>query len=113
MQNLKEFYDEQIALLALNDPKKLVSEHYNDDAEMIVLSGDEPIIAKGSDAITQLFTYYLSQVFRDVISTEKLAISEDAIMFEATIDTVNGPVKVYDAMKLKDGKIINHFSGMK
>lgn len=111
MTDLKQFYDEQLELLAANDGAALVEAHYADNAEMIVISGDEPIIKKGKAEIIQLFEYYLANVYRGFISTEKFAATDDSFMFEATIDTVNGALKVYDSMYLENGKIIKHFSG--
>ncbi len=113
MQDLKLFYEEQLELLASKDAVALVNAHYNENAEMIVLSGSEPIIKKGAAEIIQLFEYYLSNVYDGFISTEKFASTEDCLMFEATINTVNGPLKIYDSMKLENGKIITHFSGVK
>ncbi|KQS28063.1 hypothetical protein [Dyadobacter sp. Leaf189] len=110
---MKAFYDEQVALLADRNAEVLVDKHYAADAEMVVLSGPEPIVAKGAEAIKNLFSGYLEYVYRGFISTEKFATTDDSIMFEATIDTVNGPTRIYDAMLLKDGKIIRHYSGLK
>jgi hypothetical protein len=110
---MKAFYDEQVALLAARNADELIEKHYAVDAEMIVLSGPEPIIAKGAEAIRSLFSGYLEFVYRGFISTEKFATTDDSIMFEATIDTVNGPTRIYDAMLLRDGKIIRHYSGLK
>lgn len=113
MTDLKQFYDEQIELLAANDGAALVEAHYTDNAEMIIISGDEPIIKKGKEELKQLFEYYLTNVYRGFVSTEKFAATGDSLMFEATINTVNGQLKVYDCMKLENGKIVRHFSGAK
>lgn len=113
MSDLKFFYEEQIELLATKNGAALVDAHYADNAEMIVITGEEPIITKGKAGLTQLFEYYLNNVYRGFISTEKFAATDDSIMFEATIDTVNGPLKVYDCMYLANGKVIRHFSGVK
>jgi hypothetical protein len=110
---MKAFYDEQVALLADRNADVLVDKHYAEDAEMVILSGPEPIVLKGSEEIRKLFTGYLEYVYRGFISTEKFASTDDSIVFEATIDTVNGPTKIYDAMLLRDGKIIRHYSGVK
>lgn len=113
MNDMKLFYEEQIELLAAKNGAALVEAHYADDAEMIVNTGIEPIFAKGKTGLTQLFDYYLTNVYRGFISTEKFAATNDSIMFEATIDTVNGPLKVYDCMYLVNGKVERHFSGVK
>jgi hypothetical protein len=113
MSDLKSFYEEQLELLAAKNGAVLVEAHYADDAEMIVISGEEPIVAKGKAGLTQLFEYYLTNVYRGFISTEKFAATDDSLMFEATINTVNGPLKIYDCMYLENGKITRHFSGVK
>lgn len=110
---MEKFYTEQIELLEAKNAQKLVESHYHEDAVMFVLTGDNPVIANGKTELIHLFDYYINNVFIKVLSTEKFVSSDDSIMFEATIDTINGPLKVYDAMKLKDGKIITHFSGAK
>jgi hypothetical protein len=107
------FYDEHLQLLNENKPNELVELHYLDDAEMMVITAGEPVVAKGQEQIKQLFTNYLTYAYRGFISTEKVVMTDDSIFLEATIDTVNGPAKVYDAMYLKDGKIYRHYSGMK
>jgi len=108
----KKFYNEQLEMLAAKDVAKIVETHYNDDAQMLLLTGDEPMIANGKEEILKLFSGYLEYVFRGFISTEKFISNEDSIFFEATIDTVNGHVRVYDAMYLRDGKVLRHFSGI-
>jgi molybdenum cofactor biosynthesis enzyme MoaA len=108
----KKFYNEQLEMLAVKDVAKIVETHYNDDAQMLLLTGDEPMIANGKEEIFKLFSGYLEYVFRGFISTEKFVSNEDSLFFEATIDTVNGHVRVYDAMYLRDGKILRHFSGI-
>jgi hypothetical protein len=113
MKDLKLFYEEQIELLAAKNGAALVEAHYADNAEMIVNTGDDPIIKKGKTELTQLFEYYLSNVYRGFISTEKFAATDDSIMFEATIQTVDGTLKIYDCMYLEGGKITRHFSGAK
>ncbi len=110
--DIKAFYDEQIEMLAEKNAAKLVEAHYHDEAVMLVASGEEPIVAKGKQAITELFNGYLTYVYKGFLSTEKFIPTEDSLMFEATIDTANGPARVYDSMYMKDGKIIRHFSGM-
>lgn len=108
----QKFYNEQLEMLAAKDVAKIVETHYNDDAQMLLLTGDEPMTAKGKTEITTLFTNYLEYVFRGFVSTEKFISNEDSIFFEATIDTVNGHIRVYDALYLRDGKILRHFSGV-
>lgn len=107
------FYNEQLEFLAVKNPNGLVESHYSDDAEMIILSGETPLIVKGKEELKKLFDGYITYVYRGFLSTEKFVTTDDSIVFEATINTVNGPLKVYDSMFLKDGKIFRHYSGAK
>ena len=109
----QEFYNQHLRLLEERDVEKIVDLDYHEDATMLILTGDEPRIVHGKPAIKELFTGYLEYVYRGFVSTEKLALSEDSIFLEATIDTVNGHLKVYDGLYLKDGKIFRHFTGIK
>jgi hypothetical protein len=109
----KEFYDRHISLLAEGNPDALVDHDYRDDATMILLVTNEPQYVHGKEALKGMFKWYLENIYRGFISTEKLALSEDSIFLEGTIDTANGPAKVYDAIYLKDGQIYRHYSGLK
>ena len=109
----KAFYDNHLALLANKDANELVEHDYHDEAEMILLVADEPIYVKGKEALKKQLGDYINYIYRGFISTEKLATTEDSIFLEATINTANGPAKVYDALYLKDGKIYRHYSGVK
>lgn len=107
------FYENHLALLANKDANELVEHDYHNDAEMILLVADEPIHIKGKDALKKQLSDYINYIYRGFVSTEKLAITDDSIFLEATINTTNGPAKVYDALYLKDGKIYRHYSGVK
>jgi hypothetical protein len=112
MENI-DFYKQHLRLLEERSVGKLVELDYHDDAVMLILTGDEPKYVNGKKNIAELFEGYLQYVYRGFISTEKLAITDDCVFLEATIDTKNGPLKVYDAMYMKDGKIFRHFTGIK
>lgn len=107
------FYENHLALLANKDANELVEHDYHDEAQMILMVADEPIYITGKEALKKQLGDYLQYVYRGFISTEKLAITDDSIFLEATIDTANGPSKVYDALYMKDGKIYRHYSGLK
>lgn len=107
------FYNEQLDFLAAQDAQGLVDSHYAEGAEMIILSGETPLIVKGKEELKKLFDGYISYVYRGFVSTEKFVATDDSIVFEATINTVNGPLKVYDSMYLENGKILRHYSGTK
>jgi ketosteroid isomerase-like protein len=109
----QEFYENHIKLLEDNDVDALVEHDYHKDALMILFVAPEPIQIKGKEALKKQLGEYLKYIYRGFVSTEKLAITDDCIFLEATINTTNGPSKVYDALYLKDGKIFRHFSGLK
>ena len=109
----QEFYDNHLVLLANNDVNELVDHDYHDDAVMILLVAEEPIYIYGKDALKVQLGDYLKNIYRGFVSTQKLAITEDSIHLEATINTAWGESKVYDALFLKDGKIFRHYSGLK
>ena len=111
--SFRDFYDNHLKLLEKKDATELVKNDYHEDAMMILHITDQPIILEGREAITQQLDGYIKYIYRGFISTEKYAETADSIFFEATIETVNGPSKVYDALFMKDNKIFRHFSGLK
>lgn len=111
--NMKEFYNNHIDLLKKGDVNALVDHDYHEDAEMLLLAQEEPIIIKGKDALKIQLDYYINNIYRGMVSTEKFIESEDSMFFEAVIDTVFGHSKVYDALYMKDGKIYRHYSGVR
>jgi hypothetical protein len=111
--NNNEFYENHLKLLEKNDADLLVEHDYHDDAEMILFVMPEPIFIKGKEALKKQLGDYMSYIYRGFVSTEKLAITDDSIFLEATINTANGESKVYDALYMKDNKIYRHYSGLK
>ena len=111
--NNQAFYDNHLVLLGNKDADALVENDYHDDAEMILLVAEEPIYVRGKEALKKQLGDYITYIYRGFISTEKLAFTEDSIFLEATINTDNGPSKVYDALYMRDGKIYRHYSGLK
>lgn len=109
----QEFYENHLKLLEGNDAIELVEHDYHDDATMILLVAEQPIYVIGKEALKVQLDDYLKNIYRGFISTEKLAITDDSIFLEATIQTAFGPSKVYDALFMKDGKIYRHYSGVK
>lgn len=109
----QEFYENHIRLLANNDADALVESDYHKDAMMILFVAPEPIYVRGKEELKKQLNDYLKYIYKGFISTEKLAITDDCIFLEATINTANGPSKVYDALYMKEGKIFRHFSGLK
>lgn len=109
----QEFYENHLQLLANNDVDALVEHDYHEDALMILFVAKEPMYIRGKPALKKQLGDYLKYIYTGFVSTEKLAITEDSIFLEATINTTNGISKVYDALYLKDGKIFRHYSGLK
>ena len=107
------FYDNHLVLLANKDADALVENDYHDEAEMILLVAEEPIYIKGKEALKKQLGDYVNYIYQGFVSTDKLAFTEDSIFLEATINTANGPSKVYDALYMRDGKIYRHYSGLK
>lgn len=108
----KAFYERHISLLAGGDVQKLIDTDYCDDAVMILLAKDEAEVISGKDQLKQVLGGYLEFVYRGFVSTEKYGETDDSLAFEATIRTATGTERVYDAMQVKGGKIIRHYSGV-
>lgn len=111
--NMKEFYDYHLELLKKGDVNELVEHDYHEEAVMLLLAQEEPVVIKGRNALKGQLGYYVENIYRGLISTDKFVENEDSMFFEATINTAFGPSKVYDALYMKDGQIYRHYSGAK
>ena len=106
----KSFYNRQLAFLAQQDIPGLVDSQYHPDA---VLVGFD-FTVRGQAALREHFKNYLGHLGKiKLLSTDKFAEIEDAIFFEATVETDIGIAEVYDVFTFKDGKAIRHFTGLK
>jgi hypothetical protein len=106
----KEFYDRQVAYLAEKNIGALIENQYHPDA--VLVSFDTTV--RGHAALKQHFKNYLDYLGQiKLLSTDKFAEIDDAIFFEATVETVHGIAVVYDVFTFKDGKAIRHFTGVK
>ncbi len=106
----KQLYERQVECLINKDVERLVEENYLDDA--VLVSGNASV--RGKFRLKQHFQNYLSRVtIVEVKSTDMFVEAFDTIMFEATIDTYSGIVKVYNALILQDDKIAYHFTGVR
>ena len=104
----KVFYQTHIAALEAKDIDAIVS-HYQDDAEIIGFD----VFVKGRDAIREHFKSYLERLgILKLKSTDKFVETDNAIFFEATMLTALGEARVYDVFTLRDGKIVQHFTGV-
>lgn len=105
----KDFYDRQVSFLQANDVAGLIASQYAPDAELVGYG----VHVKGTQALLKHFTNYLAQLGSlKLISTEKFMETDDAIMFEASVQVAAGVAHVYDSFVLKDGKASHHFTGM-
>ncbi len=103
-------YQRQVKCLISGDVNHLVDENYAEDALLTSAFGT----VRGKAALKEHFEHYLQRVqVMGVKSTDVFVETEATILFEATMETSQGLVKVYDAMVLRDGKITCHFSGVK
>lgn len=107
------FVKRHLELLASGDANALVDNDYHEKAAMILMIGDTPRIIEGKPALKELFTVYLRDIYRGLVTMKKLEHTDDSICLEAVIMTSGGEAGVYDALYMKDGKIYRHFSGLK
>jgi hypothetical protein len=103
------FYDRHIQFLVDKDVDGLVETNYAPDAELVT----SQTIVNGREALRRYFRDYI-EMLGDivVVSTDKFAETEDAILFEATVRSRLGLARVYDAWVLRDGQITHHFAGV-
>ncbi len=106
----KQFYRQQVEYLIAGDADRLVEANYNDGA---VLTAAEWTV-RGKDELKKHFRNYLKWVkIQEVLSTDKFVETDNTVLFEATVRSNHGVVKVYDTFVLRDGKIDYHFTGVK
>lgn len=106
----KQFYCQQVEYLIAGDADRLVEANYNDGA---VLTAAEWTV-RGKDELKKHFRNYLKWVkIQEVLSTDKFVETDNTVLFEATVRSNHGVVKVYDTFVLRDGKIDYHFTGVK
>lgn len=107
----RAFYDRQIAYLEANDVDGLIPNQYAPDAELVGFDG---LHIKGTEALIAHFKEYIAHLGGlKVLSTDKFAEIDDAIMFEATVKVAAGTARVYDVFVFNaEGKTIRHFTGM-
>lgn len=107
----KAFYDRQVGFLAEKDIDGLIETQYHPDA---ILLGFDGLNVQGHDALKTHFTGYLDHLgYIKLLSTDKFAEIDDAIFFEATVETAIGIAVVYDVFTFQDGRAIRHFTGIK
>lgn len=107
--NYKDFYNRQIEFLANKDVEGLIANQYNEDAYLLSFSNH----ISGAPALVEYFKGYLDHLgYIKLISTDQYTETDDAIFFEATVETAGGIANVYDVFVMRDGKISKHFTGL-
>jgi len=106
-----QWYLRHVQFFLNKDVDGLLASDYTDDA--VVMSYD--FRAQGKAALHEVFTGYLAMIGDfTLLSTEQFHATPDAVILEATMQTQNaGLRKVWDVFTMRDGKITNHFTGLK
>lgn len=106
----KDFYYRQIDFLAKKDVEGLIANQYNDDAYLMSFSNH----IVGAPALVEYFKGYIASLgYIKLLSTDQYTETDDAIFFEATVETAGGIANVYDVFVMRDGKIARHFTGLR
>jgi ketosteroid isomerase-like protein len=110
-EKFRAFYERQIAFLENKDYLTLVESHYADDAQLV--NPDNPKVFTGHAELKEFFKGYLEHLgYLKVLSTEKYVEGDDALQFEATVETAGGIARVYDIFVFKGDRIWRHFGGL-
>lgn len=105
----RDFYNRQLEFIARQDIPGLIANQYNEDAEL--LNFDYYI--KGAPALLEYWKGYLGGLgYIKLLSTDKYTEGDDAVFFEATVETAGGTARVYDIWVMRNGKISRHFPGL-
>ncbi len=108
MEQMRRFYEEQLAYLNAGNAKGLVDSHYHPNASLITFDR----VTTGRDALLSLFEAYIRQLGFFQVKTDKFQATDDTIFVEATLTSKLGVTRVYDVFVLRDGKITHHFAGV-
>ena len=104
----RDLYDEQIRALEAGNLDALMAQ-YTEDA--VLVRFDKTV--SGKAAIREFMKGYMESLgsFK-LISTDKFTETEDAIFFEATVESEHGQAQVYDVFMLSGNKITHQFAGV-
>ncbi|MFN8452150.1 MAG: hypothetical protein U0521_27035 [Anaerolineae bacterium] len=107
----QDFYNRQIKYLEANDVPGLIANQYADDGVIVGFG----FTRKGTAALLEHFKNYMAQLGKiKLLSTDKFTETDDAIFFEATVETAGGTAQVYDVFIINpQGKASHHFTGLK
>ncbi len=104
----KDFYKEQLAMMASGKIDELVEMHYHEDAVMVTFDG----IRSGREELKKYYVDTL-KIMGNItyLATEYFAETEDVVIFKAVITSDGrGTVNADNALYMKDGKIWRHIA---
>ena len=104
----KDFYKEQLALMASGDIDGLLDKHYHEDAVMVTFDG----IRRGREELKKYYVDTLKLMGEiTYLATEYFAETEDVIIFKAVITSEGrGTVHADNGLYMRDGKIWRHIA---
>lgn len=104
----KDFYKEQLALMASGDIDGLLDKHYHEDAVMVTFDG----IRRGREELKKYYVDTLALMGNiTYLATEFFAETEDVIIFKAVITSEGrGTVNAENGFYMRDGKIYRHIA---
>ena len=107
----RHFYTRHVGYFRDGNIDAVLENDYTDDA---VLTAPD-FTVKGRDAIRQALTAYVGMLGKIVVKTTDTFIeSGNGVFIEATCQTEKGGErKVFDIFIMRDGKIAQHFTGVK
>lgn len=104
----KAFYQRHLNGLE-NHNMEILKRQYHADAVFVNFD----FTVRGRDSIIQYLNGYLEHLgYLKLRSTDKFVETDDAIFFEATVESQLGIARVYDIFILQDAKATHHFAGV-
>jgi hypothetical protein len=111
----RQFFDQHMAYISINDVDGMVDAQYAEDAVLIspfdILDTPPPHIVRGKLALKDFLGRYLD--WQGGIKVESLfnfAELDDSVTFHAILTSNTGRWMVGDAWHMRDGKIHRHYS---
>ncbi len=104
----KDFYLEQLGLMASGDIDGLLEQHYHKDAVMVTFDG----IRRGHEELRKYYVDTLAIMGNiTYLATEFFAETEDVLIFKAVITSDGrGTVHADNGFYMRDGKIYRHIA---
>ncbi len=104
-----DFFNRRMEFLATGDIDALVAQ-YASDAEIVRFLG----VTRGHGEIRAYLVGFLAahQSYK-LVSLDQIQHSDDALIWEATVETAAGPIQVYDVFLFDgNGKVSREFPGI-